>query len=77
MTTLEMMAIAKTTGKTYKTEDMFYNTKLGFHDKRKDPWQGLAFKNLNDLFLLCDWQEFDKEIMTKKEAEKKFNIIIV
>lgn len=77
MTTLEMMNEAERTGKTYKTNDLLYNNKLGFHDKNKSKWESFAFIFINDLFDLWNWKEDNTIYMTKSEVEKKYNIKIV
>lgn len=43
MNTLDMMLKAKDNGKTYRTNDMLYNTKLGFHDKSCEKWGWKCF----------------------------------
>lgn len=79
MTTLEMMNLAKETGKTYKIQDMLYNVSRGFHDKSGKPWDGYAFDKLNDLFDIETRQEDpDPTIyMTKAEVEKRYDIKII
>lgn len=83
MYTLDMMIEAKESGKTYICcESMcpiMYNSTLGFHDKDGDPYYtGDDFCNINELFSINDWHVFKLEnVMTKSEAEAKFNIKIV
>mgnify|MGYP004574032717 FL=1 len=77
MTTLDMMIKAKEDGKTYRTDDLFYNTQLGFVDIRGKKWQGYAFDYLNDIFAIDTWKQDDAIYMTKTEAESKYGIIIV
>ena len=77
MTTLEMMIKAKDSGKTYRADDMLYNTKFGFCDKCDKKWCGHSFDYLNDLFEVDKWQEDNTVYMTKSEAEEKYGITIV
>ena len=77
MTTLEMMNEAERTGKTYRVGDMLYSNNLGFHDRYGNKWYGKAFRYLNDLFIVNNWQEAPTIYMTKSEMEKKYNIKIV
>lgn len=77
MNTFDMMTEAKKTDKTYRADDMLYNSHLGFHDKLGKKWYGDAFDYLNDLFAIDKWQEDNNIYMTKSEAEKKYNIKIV
>lgn len=77
MTTLEMMKQATLDGKTYKANDMRYNTFLGFHDSEGKQWSGCAFKYVNNIFSIDTWQLKPDNEMTKSEAEAKFNIKIV
>lgn len=77
MTTLEMMNLAKETGKTYKIQDMLYNVSRGFHDKSGKPWDGYAFDKLNDLFDIETWREDPTIYMTKAEVEKRYDIKII
>ncbi len=77
MNTLDMMIKAKETEKTYRANDMLYNTKLGFHDKSGNEWYIDSFDYLNDLFVVDNWQEDDTIYITKLEAEKKYGIKIV
>ena len=83
MNTLEMMNEAEKTGRTYTSgeigsSDMMYNAEQGFHDIYGKPWDGYAFKYLNDLFASdIEWQVIPENTMTKSEAEAKFNIKIV
>ena len=77
MTTLEMMNMARVNNRTYRSEDMLYNTKFGFHDKKGQQWEGRAFEYLNNLFAISSWEEDDTIYMTKSEAEKKYGIKII
>lgn len=83
MNTLEMMNEAKKTGRTYTSGEvdsrcLRYNTIYGFHEVSTKPWAACAFEYLNDLFMPnIQWQIIPETIMTKSEAEAKFNIKIV
>ncbi len=77
MTTLDMMIEAMANGKTYRANDLLYNTKLGFHNKIGNKWQGSAFDYLNTLFEIDKWQMDSTIYMTKSEAEEKYGIRIV
>ena len=77
MQTLDMMIEARANGKTYRADDLLYNTKLGFHDKCGNKWQGYDFDYLNTLFEINNWQMDDTIYMTKSEAEEKYGIRIV
>lgn len=77
MKTAEMVLAASESNKTYRCVggDMIYNLKYGFCESDGIPWTGKAFTTVNDIFKL-NWAEV-KDIMTREEAEKKFNIIIL
>ena len=84
MCTLDMMIEAKENGKTYICCEslcpVMYNSTLGFHDKDGDPYYtGDDFCNINELFSINDWHVFlnSENVMTKSEAEAKFNIKII
>lgn len=77
MTTLEMMILAKETGKTYCIGDFYYSHKTGFTESNGTRWIGAAFNYLNDVLDLKEWQESNNNFMTRKEAEEKFNITII
>lgn len=77
MNTLEMLIQANKDGKTYKYSDMRYNKCFGFHDRKGEKWEGYAFKYINDIFEINDWQLKPDNEMTKSEAEAKFNIKII
>lgn len=77
MTTLDMMIEARANGKTYYANDLLYDTKLGFHDKHGNKWQGCAFDYLNTLFEINYWEMDDAIYMTKSEVEEKYGIRIV
>ena len=82
MNTLDMMELAKNNDKTYISDisnlsNMRYNVNLGFHDKDGKPWEGYAFKTLNNLFYINTWEELSNSVMTLEEAETKFHIKIV
>ena len=77
MTTLDMMIKAKEDGKTYKSCDLFYNSKVGFVDEKGNKWVGRAFEFLNNLFDINTWEQDNTIYMTKSEAEQKYGIIIM
>lgn len=77
MTTIDMVIQATKDGKTYKADDMRYNSKLGFHDIKGRKWNGDAFTYVNEIFSIDKWQLKPDNEMTKSEAEAKFNIKIV
>lgn len=86
MNTLDMMIEARENGKTYyanKHENgLAYNNKLGFHDADDEtPWDGYAFKFLNQLMdevdgwhiSAVDWNKvpIDTKIMVRFEIGGK------
>ena len=76
MNTLDMMNLACKNGKTYRSNDLLFNTEKGFHDTDNNPWCSDSFDTLNDLFSLNEWETVEN-IMTKEEAEEKYGIKIV
>ena len=77
MTTLDMMIKAKEDGKTYKSNNLFYNNKLGFVDSDGYKWDASAFEYLNDLLDIDTWEQDTRTYMTKSEAEQKYGIVIM
>lgn len=77
MNTVEMYLQAQRDGKTYRSKDMRYNVREGFCDEDGTPWEGYAFKFVNDIFNLNEWELVPDNEMTREEAEKKFNIKII
>lgn len=77
MTTIDMVIQATKDGKTYKADDMRYNSKLGFHDIKGRKWNRDAFTYVNEIFSIDKWQLKPDNEMTKSEAEARFNIKIV
>lgn len=77
MNIAEMWLKAQKDGKTYKSYDMFYNKKLGFHDKNRNRWPGHAFERIDDIFEANTWELRPDNEMTKAEAEEKFSIKII
>lgn len=75
--TVNMYLKAQVDGKTYKCYDLYYNKRLGFHDKNKKKWNPSAFDTIDEIFGLDTWKEKLESEMTKSEAEAKFNIKIV
>ena len=62
METLDMMILARNTGLTYISEDLAYNTKLGFHEAYTySLWDAKAFDLINDIMEL-DWVLEDYDI---------------
>lgn len=77
MYTAEMMVEAARTHKTYKSDEMLFNTAKGFFDANDGrPWPPSAFETLSEIFNLR-WVECEDNVMTKAEAESKFNIKII
>ena len=77
MYTAEMVIEAARTHKTYKSGDVLFNTVKGFFGaKDGELWPANAFKTLQEIFDL-QWVECKGQVMTKAEAESKFNIKIV
>lgn len=61
-----MVAIADKNEKTYRTGDMYYNKKFGFHDREQNPWEASAFIGLDKdelgYFIHMDeWEEAQHE----------------
>lgn len=65
--TLEMMNVAKETGKTYKSNDLCYNDKKGFTDREGKVWKVGGDISLNYFVELNDWEEV-KQLVTWQEA---------
>lgn len=77
MYTAKMMVEATKTHKTYKSGDMLFNTAKGFFNATNGkPWPVSAFSSLQEIFDL-QWVECGGQVMTKVEAESKFNIKII
>lgn len=77
MHTAEMIIEAAKTHKTYESGDVLFNTAKGFFNASDGkPWPISAFFSLQEIFDL-QWVECEGEVMTKAEAESKFNIKIV
>lgn len=72
MKTYEMVALAQEDGKTYQCDDMFYNRKLGFHNRKLDEWKVMAWDHKNGLqdFVLYDkWGEVKREVPFMEAAQ--------
>ena len=77
MSTAEMMIEAARTHKTYKSGEMLFNTTKGaFGVNDGEPWPVSAFNTIQEIFNLR-WAEYADNVMTKAEAESKFNIKII
>lgn len=77
MSTAEMMVEAARTHKTYESGDVLFNTAKGFFNASNgEPWPISAFASLQEIFDL-QWTECEGQVMTKDEAEAKFNIKII
>ena len=77
MYTAEMMIEAARTHKTYESGDVLFNTAKGFFNASNgEPWPITAFNSLQEIFDLR-WVECEGQVMTKAEAESKFNIKII
>ena len=77
MNTAEMWLKAQEDGKTYQSNDLFYNKKHGFVDSNFKPWPINCVSFIDDIFSWINWHECEIPYMTKAEAEKKFGIRIV
>ena len=77
MNTAEMWTKAQEDGKTYKCYDILYNKQFGFHDKVKIKWRPDAFDTIDEILALDKWEIKPENMMTKSEAEARFNIKIV
>lgn len=77
MSTAEMVVKAARTYETYQCGDMLFNATKGFFGINDgEPWPIFAFKTLQEIFDL-QWVECVGQVMTKVEAESKFNIKII
>lgn len=77
MYTAQMVDEANKTHKTYKSGDVLFNTTKGFFNASNGkPWPITAFNSLQEIFDL-EWVKCEGQIMTKAEAEIKFNIKII
>ena len=77
MSTAKMVDEATKTHKTYESGDVLFNTTKGFFNASDGkPWPISAFNSLQEIFDL-QWVEFEGQVMTKAEAESKFNIKII
>ncbi len=77
MYTAEMVIKAAKTHKTYESGDVLFNTTKGFFSASNGkPWPITAFNSLQEIFDLR-WVECEDNVMTKAEAESKFNIKII
>ncbi len=74
MNTAEMWLKAQEDRQTYRSGDMFYSKSIGFHDLDGSKWDPSAFKTINDI-MECQWKPVT--VLTKKDAEAKFDIIII
>ena len=74
MKTYEMVALANSNGKTYKTGDMFYNKREGFRDAPGRPWNVSAYgheENGLNIFMHEDgWEEIKPRTYTMQELYK-------
>lgn len=77
MSTAKMVDEATKTHKTYESGDVLFNTAKGFFGANDGkPWPIFAFASLQEIFDL-QWTECEGQVMTKAEAESKFNIKII
>lgn len=75
--TASMVVEAGKTHKTYESGDILFNTTKGFFNvSNGEPWPISAFNTLQEIFDL-QWVECEGQVMTKAEAESKFNIKII
>jgi hypothetical protein len=79
MNTCEMVLLADTNGKTYKSDEMYYHKDKGFHDDHGETWDYDAFRDFHengryglDAFVhTCEWEEVKKRKMTIEDIEEK------
>ena len=77
MSTAKMVDEATKTHNTYESGDVLFNSTKGFFNASNgEPWPISAFNTLQEIFDLR-WDEYADNVMTKAEAESKFNIKIV
>ena len=78
MTTADMWTLAQKNNKVYVADDMAYSKKYGFTSAYDftDEWKPENFDSIEDIMTINNWEEMSN-IMTKAEAEEKFNIHIV
>lgn len=77
MSTAKMVDEATKTHKTYESGDVLFNSTKGFFNASNgEPWPISAFNTLQEIFDL-EWTECEGQVMTKAEAESKFNIKII
>lgn len=77
MSTAKMVDEAIKTHKTYESGNILFNTPKGFFNAiNGEPWPISAFASLQEIFDL-QWVEYEGQVMTKAEAESKFNIKII
>lgn len=77
MYTAEMVVEAAKTHKTYESGKILFNTTKGFFNAiTGGPWPITAFNSLQEIFDL-QWVEYKGQVLTKAEAEIKFNIKII
>ena len=78
MTTADMWTLAQKNNKVYVADDMAYSKKYGFTSAYDftDEWKPENFDSIEDIMTINNWEEMSN-IMTKEEAEEKFNIHIV
>lgn len=77
MYTAEMMVEAARTHETYQCGNMLFNTTKSFFGINDgEVWPISAFKTLQEIFNL-QWVEYKGQVMTKAEAESKYNIKII
>ena len=75
MNTAEMYLQAKKDGKYYKTGSIVYQKDRGLLDDYFNNYGDLSTWNFDD-FMKLSWEAWEN-VMTKSEAEKRFNIKIV
>lgn len=76
MNTAEMWIKAKKDGKTYCFENLYYNNKFGFVDENGEEYNFIGWDGLDNILAINSWIE-SKRMMTKEEAEKKYDIKII
>ena len=78
LTTADMWKEAQTNNKIYRAGDMAYSKKYGFTEANDfhAHWGTDSFTSIDDIMDIDEWVEMNN-VMTKQEAEDKFNIKIV
>lgn len=76
MQTLEMMIAAKENGKTYVHNNIYYSDCTGFKTPYRLSLENYHFDGTLNALLDFEW-EVSQKILTRVEAEEKYNIKII